>query len=69
MQPYDLPSTEINSQPAHNVFRHRRGQGKVLRFVAWQSCVFAIAAYALTYLRYRGLLEPLIAAARARFGL
>ena len=70
MQEYDIPSVEVTSHPAANVFHAKPNKkGKGLRFALWQSCTLVLLAYTLTYLRYRGLLDPLVTAVRARLGL
>ena len=70
MQDYDMPSVQVESHHAHNISRPKRNKkDKGLRFAVWQSCALVLVAYALTYLRYRGLLDPIVAAVRAGLGL
>ena len=69
MQPYDLPTIDIQCRESDTIRKIPHKKSKGLTFAVWQSVTLAIVAYALTLLRYLGLLSSAVDAVRGFLGV
>lgn len=62
MQNYDLPVIRVQCTPNEYRKLPPKKKGGVLDFALWQLSALTFVSFVLTYLRYAGLLTPLVEA-------